>query len=78
MVQAVEKNMNAARAGLDKESLLDLEDALAKAKQATQGRDAKALQKARDEFERTSLPLAELLMNNVAQKALMGRSLGEV
>jgi Fe-S protein assembly chaperone HscA len=78
MVQAVEKNMNAARAGLDKESLLDLEEALAKAKQATQGRDAKALQKARDEFERTSLPLAALLMNNVAQKALMGRSLGEV
>jgi hypothetical protein len=36
------------------------------------------MQKARDEFERASLPLAALLMNNVAQKALMGRSLDEV
>ena len=78
MVQAVEKNLNAARAGLDKESLLDLEDALRSAKEAAAGRDARALQKARDEFERASLPLAALLMNNVAQKALMGRSLDEV
>ncbi len=78
MVHAVEKNLNAARAGLDKESLLDLEEALARAKAAARDRDARALQKARDEFERASLPLAALLMNNVAQKALMGRSLDEV
>jgi len=78
MVLATEKHMNAAHAGLDKESLLDLADALAKAKAAALGNDVQALQRARDEFERAALPLAALLMNNVAQKALMGRSLGDM
>jgi Fe-S protein assembly chaperone HscA len=79
MVHATEKNMNAARAGLDKESLLDLEDAMNAAKRAVaEGDDGKTLQKARDDFERATLPLAALLMNNVAQKALMGKSLGDV
>ncbi|MBL8861364.1 MAG: Fe-S protein assembly chaperone HscA [Planctomycetes bacterium] len=78
MIQATEKNLNAGRAGLDKESILDLEDALARAKVAAAGSDVAALQRARDEFERAALPLAALLMNNVAQKALMGKSLGEV
>ena len=78
MVLATEKNLNAGRAGLDKESILDLEDALARAKAAALGVDVKELQSARDEFERATLPLAALLMNNVAQKALMGRSLGDV
>jgi len=58
--------------------MLDLSDALAKAKAAALGHDVQALQRARDEFERAALPLAALLMNNVAQKALMGRSLGDV
>ncbi len=78
MANATEKNLNAARAGLDKESVLDLEDALAMAKKAALGDDLKGLQKARDEFERATLPLAALLMNNVAQKALMGKSLEDV
>jgi molecular chaperone DnaK (HSP70) len=78
MVLNTEKHLNAARAGLDKESVLDLEDALANAKQATSATDVKVIQKARDEFERATLPLAALLMNNVAQKALMGKSLEDV
>jgi Fe-S protein assembly chaperone HscA len=78
MVHATEKNLNAGRAGLDKESVRDLEDALARAKDAARGTDVAALQRARDEFERASLPLAALLMNNVAQKALLGKSLGDV
>ncbi len=78
MAQATEKNLNAARAGLDKESFLDLQDALGKAKTAARGDDLKALQAARDEFERATMPLAALLMNNVAQKALMGKSLGDL
>ncbi len=78
MVLATEKNLNAGRAGLDKESILDLEESLARAKAAAEGVDVKELQRARDEFERASLPLAALLMNNVAQKALMGRSLGDM
>jgi len=78
MIHATEKHLNAGRAGLDKESVQDLEEALARAKAATEGVDVKALQKARDDFERAALPLAALLMNNVAQKALMGKQLGDV
>ncbi len=78
MLRATEKNLNAAHAGLDRESYLDLEDALARARAATQADDLAALQKARDEFERATLPLAALLMNNVAQKALMGKKLEDV
>jgi Fe-S protein assembly chaperone HscA len=78
MIRATEKNMNAARAGLDRESVRDLEDALATARAALQSRSPGELQSVRDLFERATLPLAALLMNNVAQKALMGKSLGEV
>jgi molecular chaperone DnaK (HSP70) len=78
MVRATEKNLNAGRAGMDRESLRDLEQAMARAKQACAGTDVKLLQQARDEFERATLPLAALLMNNVAQKALMGKKLGDV
>jgi Fe-S protein assembly chaperone HscA len=78
MVRATEKNLNAGRAGMDRESLRDLEEAMARAKQACAGTDVKQLQLARDEFERATLPLAALLMNNVAQKALMGKKLGDV
>jgi molecular chaperone DnaK (HSP70) len=78
MVHATEKHMNAAHAGLDRESYLDLSEALEKAKKASQTEDATALQKTRDELERATLPLASLLMNNVAQKALMGKSLEDV
>jgi len=78
MIHATEKHLNAGRAGLDKESVQDLEEALTHAKAAIQGVDVKALQKARDDFERAALPLAALLMNNVAQKALRGKTLDEV
>jgi Fe-S protein assembly chaperone HscA len=78
MVRATEKNFNAGRAGLDRESVRDLEEALERARQACTRDDVQELQKARDEFERATLPLAALLMNNVAQKALMGKKLGDV
>ncbi len=78
MVHATEKHLNAAHAGLDRESYLDLTEAVAKAKNAAEASDPVALQKTRDELERATLPLASLLMNNVAQKALMGKSLEDV
>jgi hypothetical protein len=37
-----------------------------------------ALQKVRDEFERSTLPLAALLMDGVAKAALSGKRLDEV
>ncbi|MFO1009830.1 MAG: Fe-S protein assembly chaperone HscA [Planctomycetota bacterium] len=78
MLRATEKNLNAAHGGLDKETYRDLEDAIERAKAALQHDDLEPLQKVRDDFERATLPLAALLMNNVAQKALMGKTLGEV
>jgi molecular chaperone DnaK len=78
MVRATEKNLGAARAGLDRESTLDLEDALAAAKNAAKSDDLPALQKARDEFERATLPLAALLMDSVAKQALTGKTLDQV
>ena len=78
MLRATEKNLNAAHGGLDKETYRDLEDAIERAKAALQHDDLEPLQKVRDDFERATLPLAALLMNNVAQKALMGKALGEV
>ena len=78
MVRATEKNLPAARQGLDKESLGDLEDALVEAKAAAQGEDGKRLQQARDVLERATLPLAALLMDSVAKKALAGKTLDQV
>jgi Fe-S protein assembly chaperone HscA len=78
MLQATEKNIVAARAGLDRESVLDLEDALAAAKRALQMDDLDALQRARDGFERATLPLAALLMDSVAKTALAGKRLDQV
>lgn len=78
MARATEKNLAAARAGLDRESVLDLEEALAAAKNAASQDDLAALQKARDGFERATLPLAALLMDSVAKTALTGKSLDQV
>lgn len=78
MIRATEKNRNAAHAGLDRESFQDLEDALAAAQRAIASGELAALQKSRDDLESATLPLAALLMNNVAQKALMGKSLDDV
>ena len=78
MAHATEKNLVAARRGLDRETVLDLEDALAAAKAAAQKNDLALLQRARDEFERATLPLAALLMNDVAKSALTGKTLDQV
>src|SRR5258706_8436298 len=68
MVRATEKNLAAARQGLDKESFQDLESALGRAKKAAAAEDLPLLQAARDDLERATLPLAALLMDSVAKK----------
>jgi molecular chaperone DnaK (HSP70) len=78
MVRATEKNLPAGRRGLDRETLEDLEAALERAKAAAAGEDAQALQAARDELEHATLPLAALLMDSVAKRALAGKTLDEV
>jgi hypothetical protein len=78
MLQAIEKNLGVARHGLDRETVLDLEDACGRARTAVTSGDVGRLQGARDELERASLPLATLLMDSVAKQALTGRTLDEV
>jgi hypothetical protein len=48
------------------------------ARAACESRDARALQRARDAFEKATLPLAAVLMDAFAKKALSGKSIGEV
>ncbi|MEW6072810.1 MAG: Fe-S protein assembly chaperone HscA [Planctomycetota bacterium] len=78
MVRAVERNLDTARDRLDPESWEELQAALAAARQAAAGADLASLQRARDELERAALPLAALLMDAVAKRALTGRTLDQV
>jgi molecular chaperone DnaK (HSP70) len=78
MVRATERNLEAARKGLDRESLVDLEEALARAKDAVSKADLAAIKSARDSLEQATLPLAALLMDSVAKQALAGKTLDEV
>jgi Fe-S protein assembly chaperone HscA len=79
MIRASEAHLDDARAHLDKETVADLEEAIAAAKAARDaGADVKEVQKVRDALERATLPLAALLMDSVAKRALTGKSLDEV
>jgi len=79
MIRASEAHLGEARSALDKETVLDLEDAIAAAKAAREsGTNVKEVQKVRDALERATLPLAALLMDSVAKRALTGKSLDEV
>ena len=79
MARATESHLEEVRDQLDRETFQDIEEALAAAKTAADaGDDVDAVQKARDELERATLPLAAALMDRVAKSALAGRSLDEV
>jgi len=76
MERAIEANLEDA--GLDVETIEEIRDALAEARSAARTGDVPRVQKARDELERASLPLAAALMDAVAKRALTGRTLDEV
>ncbi len=78
MKHAIDKNFEVARDRLDKESILDLEEALAAAAEANNSEELEDVQAARDALEQASLPLAAVLMDSVAKKALTGKSLSDV
>jgi molecular chaperone DnaK (HSP70) len=79
MIRASEAHLDDARAALDKETVQDLEEAIAAAKAGREnGTNHREVQKVRDALERATLPLAALLMDSVAKKALTGKSLDEV
>ncbi len=75
MLHATEKGLVSAGSTLDRETREDIEEALRAARAAS---GLSALQKARDELERATLPLAAVLMDGVAKAALSGKKLDEV
>jgi Fe-S protein assembly chaperone HscA len=78
MLRALEKSLPAARASLDRETLRELDSAVAAARAAQQAGDVQSVQRVRDELERAGLPLAAVLMDSVAKAALQGKKLSEV
>ncbi len=80
MLRATEAHWDEARKELDRESILDLEEACAAARAliAKERPTATETQKARDVLERATLPLAAVLMDRVAKQALAGKRLGDL
>jgi molecular chaperone DnaK len=78
MLQATDKNLDAARENLDRETMAELEEAMTRARAACEKKDGKELQAARDSLERATMPLAAALMDQVAKTALSGKKLGEI
>jgi Fe-S protein assembly chaperone HscA len=79
MARATRRGLSQAGDALDKETRRDIEQAVTHATALERSsNDSKELQKARDELERATLPLAALLMDHVAKSALSGKKLDEV
>jgi Fe-S protein assembly chaperone HscA len=78
MLRALEKSLPGARGQLDRETLREIDAAVARARTAERTDDVKAVQALRDELERAALPLAAVLMDSVAKAALQGKKLSEV
>ncbi len=77
MLHAVEAHMDEAE--LDPETRADVLEAARAARAAREGSgDVAEVQRARDELERATLPLASVLMDSVARRALAGKRLDEV
>ena len=80
MVHATVKSLPSVEELLDPEQLADVREAIdaAQAAIAASERDGKELQGIRDRLEHATMPLAALLMDNVAKTALSGKSLSDV
>ncbi len=80
VARAVEKNLGVARKALERRALIRLEQAREDAEDALAepGGAVGRLQGILDELEEASHPLAEVLMNQVAEAAVRGRRVEEV
>jgi Fe-S protein assembly chaperone HscA len=78
MARATRAHLDGARKDLDRETLEDIEGALAAADEAAEATDPDRLQQVRDELERATLPLAAVLMDAVARQAVAGKTLDEM
>ncbi len=77
MARATRAHLDEARPKLDPETLEDIDEALTAADAAASVNDPDAIQKVRDELERATLPLAAVLMDEVAKQAVAGKTLEE-
>ena len=78
MLRHTEANLDTARARLDAESVEDLVEAIAAAKDAQRSDDLEEVQAARDVLDRATMPLATVLMDGVVKEAVSGKKLGEI
>jgi molecular chaperone DnaK (HSP70) len=78
MMTATERSLESARAALDKETIDDIDAAISASKRAMSSESSSEIQAVRDELERATLPLAALLMDDVAKAALSGKRVDEV
>ncbi len=78
MLRHTEANLDTARARLDAESVEDLVEAIAAAKEAQRSDDLEEVQVARDVLDRATMPLATVLMDGVVKEAVSGKKLGEL
>ncbi|QDV08801.1 Chaperone protein HscA [Planctomycetes bacterium Poly30] len=78
MLRHSEANLPVAREHLDRESVQDLEEAIAAAKAAQKSSELDEVQAARDILDRATMPLATVLMDSVVKEAVAGKRLGDV
>jgi len=78
MLRATEKGLAQYKRELDRETVQDVEEAVQRARAACETLDVAVLQKERDALERATLPLAAVMMDSVAKRALSGKTLDEV
>lgn len=78
MLTATERSLEGARAVLDKETIEDIDAAISASKRVMTSEISSEIQAVRDELERATLPLAALLMDDVAKAALSGKRVDEV
>jgi molecular chaperone DnaK len=80
MIRATSKSLPDVEEHLDLETLADIRDAIEASEKARSASelDGKELQRVRDLLEQATMPLAAVLMDGVAKKALSGKSLGDV
>ncbi len=80
MVAATGKGLAVRGDELDQETREDIDAVVASAKALIErsGASAKELSTVRDELERATMPLAAVLMDNVAKSALAGKRLGDI
>jgi len=82
MLSAVDKNLDAVGGKLDPESRAELDEAVADARELAKPEadrpDVDRAQAVRDRLEQATLPMAALLMDDVAKRALSGKALSDV